>query len=312
MKDESIKDELLIRYVLGQLNEKEQERVEERMFASREFFERLKAVEDELIDGYASGQLTGDDRLRFEKYFLQSVEDHERIEFARELSAFVARESRARNSKPRFALLAGWSEFLRQRHTLVPVTAAILLALVGSWLLIQTLRLNDSFEKMQIEKRAREERAAELEQQIAEERRRNDQLSQELERERAQLDREIPPAPTPPAPIVSFVLTLGGVRGSSSTTKLTISPEAKQVRLDALFSIGAYEGYRAELQAVEGRVLSERAGLKARRKGNDKVVSLTLPANMFSESDYILVLKGINSAGEEEIVGEYFFRVVKK
>ncbi|MCI0488633.1 MAG: hypothetical protein L0229_18755 [Blastocatellia bacterium] len=315
MKDEAIKEELLIRYALGQLNEEERERVEEQIFADREFFERLLAVEDELIDAYASGRLTGDDRPRFEKYLLQSDEDRERVEFARELSAFVSREPKAEKPKARFAWFTAWGEFMRNRMVFVPLAVSILLALIGSWLWLQTLRLNGRLAGIQAEKTAQEKKAGELEQQITEERRRNEQLAEELRREREQREREdrIRPAPEPPArSFVSFILTLGAVRDRSSTTKLTIPSAAKQVRLEALFKIGDYPSYRAELQTVEGRVLSERTGLKARKRGDDKAVSLTLPASVFGEGDYILVLNGITSAGEEESVGEYFFRVVRE
>ena len=318
MKDETIKDELLTRYALGRLTETEQKRVEEQMFADREFFERLLAVEDELIDAYASGRLAGDDRTRFEKYFLQSAEDRERVEFARQLSTFVSVESKAEKPKAReernpFAWFASWGKILRNRLILLPLAATILFALVGSWLLIQTLKLNDSLEQIQMQKIAREKKAEELEQQIAEERRRNQQLAEELERERARREREVQPSTEPPTrSFVSFILTLGGVRGGGGTTKLTIPSDAKQVRLEALFKIGDYESYKAELQNIEGRVLSERAGLMARKKGDDKAVTLVLPSSIFGEEDYILVLNGVTSSGEEESVGEYFFRVARK
>jgi hypothetical protein len=33
---------------------------------------------------------------------------------------------------------------------------------------------------------------------------------------------------------------------------------------------------------------------------------------VFGEDDYILILNGVTSAGEEESVGEYYFRVERK
>lgn len=315
MKKEPIKDESLTAYALGRLSESEQERVEETILADKEVFERLLAAEDELIDAYASGRLTGDDRKRFEKNLLQSVEDRQRVEFARELSAFVSRESKGESPKARFAQFALWRESMQTRLVLLPLTAIILLALVGVWSLIQTLRLDDRLAGIQVEIVAKEKKAEELEQLIAEERRRNLQLSEELERERARLDRE---DPTPPAldpsvnSFVSLVLAPGAVRDRSSTTKLTIPPDARQVRLEALFEQGDYPSYRAELQTIEGRVLWQHGGLNARTKRSNKAVSLTVPAVMFAEEDYILVVNGIKSSGEEESVGEYAFRVVRE
>ena len=62
LEDESTTDELLRRYALGRLSEVEQERIEERIFAEGEFFERLLIVEDELIDAYSTGGLAEDER----------------------------------------------------------------------------------------------------------------------------------------------------------------------------------------------------------------------------------------------------------
>jgi hypothetical protein len=81
--------------------------------------------------------------------------------------------------------------------------------------------------------------------------------------------------------------------------------------LHAPFKAGDYPGYRAELQTVEGTVVWKGSGLKARNTRDGKTVALTIPARVFAEQDYILMLLGV-SHREEERVGEYFFRVVRK
>jgi hypothetical protein len=315
LKEESITDELLIRYALGLLSEQEQERVEERMFSDREFFDRLLVVEDDLIDAYAGGRLSRDESERFEKYFLQTIGDRERVGFARELAAVVTRGARAEKPGSRFKRLAAWREVIRNRLVLIPVTSTILLALAGSWLLLETSRLNARLAEMRGEQAGKEREVQELEQQITEERRRSRELLEEIERERAgrEIEDRARPEPQSSTPgFLSFILRLDAVRDRSATTSLSIPNDAKQVRLDALFKTGDYQSYRAELQTVEGRALWQRDGLRQRKRGGDKSVSLSLPANVLSEGDYILILSGITTAGEEASVGEYYFRVTRK
>lgn len=309
MKEEIITDELLIRYVLGQLSQEEQERVEDRMFEDRQFFERLLVVEDDLIDSYASGRLTEDERRRFEGRFLKTKEDVERISFARELAAYVSRDTPSKRAR--------WLEFVRIGNppVLVPLAAILLIAMGALWLVFQIVRLNDRLDEMRTQIDVQEKRGQELEQQVAEERSRNQQLLEELERERRRSeieDRFQSPAQALAPGLVSFILSPGAVRDGSSATKLAIPPDAGRVRLQALFKTGDYPGFSAELQTVEGRVLWRRAGLKGRKSGENRAVTISVPANVLGEDDYILVIKGVSSAGEEESVGEYFFRVVKK
>lgn len=312
MKDETATDELLTRYALGRLSEVELERVEERIFSDRDFFERLLVVEDELIDAYASGRVRGDDRQRFQRYLLQNKADRERVAFARQLAEVVSRESVATRIKARPSWLSSWGESLRSRWTPVLLAATVLLALGGSWLVFETVRLNRQLELLEAERIAAQKKTQELEQQIAGEREQNRKLSEDLDRERA-LRVEQPRDDHQPSSrsFVSLILSLGGVRDRGEAPTLTIPPDVDDVRIQARFKTGSYPIYRAELQTVEGRSLWRGSGLKARAAADGRAVSVSVPASVFREDDYILILKGVR-AGEEESVGEYFFRVVKK
>ena len=83
MKDEGHSEDLLVRYLLGQLGESEQERVEQTYLADQDWQERLAIAEDELIDDYVHGTLAAAGRAAFEKHFLNSPRRHERVAFAR-------------------------------------------------------------------------------------------------------------------------------------------------------------------------------------------------------------------------------------
>lgn len=314
MTDKSVKDELLIRYALGRLSATELERVEQRLFSDRDFFQQLLVVEDELIDAYAGGRLGKDDRRRFQRYLLQNKDDRERVEFARQLAEVISKQTVAARVEVRQSQLAAWTSSLRNRLSLVLIAVMILLVLGGSWLVFQTFRLNKQLNQLEADRIAAYERARELDQRVADEREQNRQLSEKLERERAvRTEDQGRPQPQSSSPsFVSLILNPGAVRDRGAATILTLPLDAKRVRIQARFKTGAYDTYRAELQTVEGRSLWRRSGLKSRPAVDGRAVSVSMPASLFREDDYILVLSGATRAGEEEIVAEYFFRVQKK
>ena len=316
MRDETINEEALVRYLLGQMSEAEQEQVEAGYLGDREFFERLLAAEDDLIDAYARGGLPEAARERFENYFLRSAERRERVEFAREWLTFVSRPAAAKTEAAPGRRVS-WRESLRMKNFAVwiPLAAALVLALGGVWLFVQTAQWRRQLEQLRAEKAAAESREQELRQQVADERARSQQLLDELERERARRDLENRnQVETPPSRsgIVAFVLNLGLVRSAAEGRRLVIPPDARQVRLRVHFKVGDYRRYRAALETVEGREVWSRAGLSAQRRGRDKTVVLNVPASVLRDEDYILTLSGVTATGDPVGVGEYAFRVIRK
>ncbi|HKP80659.1 MAG TPA: hypothetical protein VJT69_01515 [Pyrinomonadaceae bacterium] len=73
------------RYLLGQLEEAEQERIELRLLTDPSFGEEFDTVVDELTDQYVKDELTNDERKRAEKHFLTTPERRRKLEFATEL-----------------------------------------------------------------------------------------------------------------------------------------------------------------------------------------------------------------------------------
>lgn len=75
----------LRRYLLGQMSEGEEARVEQAYLASDERLEELRAREDELIEDYLAGSLEPLERDRFERLFLAAPARLERMLFLRAL-----------------------------------------------------------------------------------------------------------------------------------------------------------------------------------------------------------------------------------
>ena len=82
MTDRANDPNLIIKYLLGELSEREQERLEARYFVDDALFELLLAIEDELIDRYARGEVMGRERRRLEHHFLKSPARRKRVRFA--------------------------------------------------------------------------------------------------------------------------------------------------------------------------------------------------------------------------------------
>lgn len=310
MTQAEVKDELLVQYLLGELNEEEQEGIEQRYIGDPEFYEQLLAVEDDLIDAYALGELSQSRRTGFEEHFLCSPERQARVGFAKAWMAYVSRQSKAARPAPEPTHRRPFFSILRFESwpVAIRVTAAMLVVLAGAWLIRETLRLRNRVQQTELQR-------VELERQIAEERSRSQELSTQLEREREDRDRQTTTQRTTEKPlpgIISLILAPGLVRGAGDAKRLVITPETRQVRLQVSFGQGDYESYRVVIRTVEGQSIWSKSGLSAQSKGPGRIIVVQVPASVFATDDYILILSGLNGVGPAEPLSEYSFGVSKK
>jgi hypothetical protein len=308
-KDDS--QDLPMRYLLGQLSESEQERIEQTYLADESWQERLAVAEDDLIDDYVRGRLGASDRTAFESHFLNSPRRHERVAFARALQQLT-------RPTPAVALVAPPSPWRwRERPAMALLVAATVLLLIGgAWLAFQSVRLRGELTRAQAERAALADSEEQLRRQLGDEHARNEDLSQQL----AEAHPEPPPQTEsehttiqPPA-IASFVLSAGLARDPGERQMLDVPRTAQQVRLQLAFrqpGPAADAGiYRAVLRTPEGREVLRRDGLKARPAGAARLVALP-PTNLAS-GDYLLTLESRNAANGYDVVAEYAFTVTRK
>src|SRR5438477_10094479 len=85
MKNKTDDEELMIKYLLGDLSEDDQLQVEERFLRDPAYLEQLQALEAELNDDYARGELTEREQKQFAQRSSASPEWRRRVEFARAL-----------------------------------------------------------------------------------------------------------------------------------------------------------------------------------------------------------------------------------
>ena len=80
------------RYLLGQLGEAEEERLELRLLTDASFIEEFDTVVDDIAYQYAGDELEGEEQKRVETYFLRAAERQHKVQFARVLLQLAATE----------------------------------------------------------------------------------------------------------------------------------------------------------------------------------------------------------------------------
>jgi hypothetical protein len=123
----------LRRYLLKELEEKEQQMVEKRLLIEAGLFEELEISEDELIDEYLAERLSELDRHRFEENFLVTQERYQKVQFSRSLNRYV----RANENDERASVLDSPHLWTRHKWALPAFAAVAIVAVVVGmfWLL---------------------------------------------------------------------------------------------------------------------------------------------------------------------------------
>jgi len=169
MNRHSSDETLLVRYLLGDLPDEDQVRVEARAFADREYFRLIEAVEADLVDAYVRGELSGSERRHFENRFLASAERREKIEFAKALTRLVAdsNATAAVSSPAGVVTQPTWRELLAAsvrswtptfRYAFAATAAAAVVAALA-WQTIATTRLRDRVTQLEAEQQNQQNRA---------------------------------------------------------------------------------------------------------------------------------------------------------
>lgn len=304
-------EQLIQRYLLGELAEAEQAALEEAYFNDQRLFDQMVQAENELVDKYARGLLSPAMRESFEKHYLAHPKRRERANFARALAARldegneVAAVTRTSSESLSNRLL---SSMRGPRLAWGFALALLLMTVVAGWSLLETQRLRRDLS-------AQEQRERVLQQQAASERQRAEQLAAELERRRDDQP-TVSPSPTPiksAQAFVSLVLAVGGTRSIDGATpaRLVIPPGTEQVRIQLNLRENAYSIYRVVVQAADSREVFGSGRIVAKRAGSGATLTLTLPAQTFTNGDYILTLRGVTSSGEVEDVSKSIFSVEK-
>lgn len=276
-------DDVLVRYLLGELPSVEADTLDERSVVDPDFFDRLEAVENDLVDGYVRQELPADLRDRFTRGYLATGTRTDKVRFASALATRQKRTATVVSLKPRAANAVPW---------LLPIAATIAVVGLGLWFLPQDQELPNSPPATQ--QATRDPQPATAPDSTAP---------------------AAPPvdAPPPTTQEMLFAFTLSAPRrGADDLATIRIPAAATSITLRTELEIDDFPRYRAVLKdPATDRILWRSSELTAEGQAPTRVVPIMIPARHFGARRYFLELEGIGAAGAAEPITTYAFRVIR-
>ena len=316
MKPET-EENLMRRYLLGELPESETDQLEVEVLRDNEKFEQMWEIENRLVDGYVRDRLSPADRERFERHYQSSPIHRQRLAVARNLveeadgSGTIVIPGPAKLSwaaslseKLGFSLLS-WQSGL--------AAAVLLFAMCSLWLFLDRSRLRQSQEQLRAESQSRQNREQVLSQQLASAEGESKKLESEIEQLRAERNvnanspnqAERAQQPT----IVSLLLSPTLMRGGDNPQTASIPAQTGFVRLQMKVDQENARLFQITVRTVEGRQVWQQ---QIKPDARNPIISTQIPASKLPVGDYILTLSAINPTGQQEEVNRYFFRVIRR
>lgn len=174
MKQTQDSEELIERYLLGELSAAEMADLENEYLVDKARYEHVCRVEDDLLDRYARGVFSPADRERVERQYLTNPWRRRHLDFAKAFTQVIGEEPTARSAAKRStgaswrSHLAALPRGLRLALGMTPAVAALLIVLVGTWLAIETSRLRARLVEARREVEEQQQRAKTQARQITE------------------------------------------------------------------------------------------------------------------------------------------------
>src|ERR1051325_7258113 len=175
VREKTQQEDYIIRYLLGDLTEKEQIQIEEQFFADDEYFEQICSVEDALIDDYVQENLAESDRAKVESLLQSSPRQAREVNFVRDVIRYISetspKDSNEQNSV-RVERPGKWRSLLKLLHIKnrgrqFSFAVMLLLTVIGIYMTMWNLALQRRTKQLQARQEVLEESYKELAQQIA-------------------------------------------------------------------------------------------------------------------------------------------------
>jgi hypothetical protein len=279
-------DDLLRRYLLGELSDEDTALLEARLIQNDDLFQRAEAMEADLLEEHAHGGLSADQRARIRRHLASSTATRSQLAVVRGLGT-VAQEE-----KPERRVLTGpWGGKELSRPWLRGLAAAAMLAIaVGSvWMAGVTVPLPEEAEQVAEETPAPQvpqiRRPVPPVRPPAPPQETPDQVAQEE------------PAPITPPAVVPYVfeLALTALRGPEDGVKeLRIPPGTEQVAVHLPLSPEdeAYPSFQVVLRDADGMELIRRTDLLPVKTGERSDLVLPVEAKLLRPGRYSVEVYG--------------------
>jgi hypothetical protein len=292
IKEADQDDQMIRRFLLGDVSEEERQRVEESFITDSGYSENVLMAENDLIEDYLEGDLPQAEKEQFDAHFLSTPRQRRKVRIAESLKKFAVAEEAAlspgtgKMRAPRQPEQRTYSNVLTLRKPLLVLSlaAVLLIALgLGAWKIVGTRHENERREQAQTRRAA-------------------------IEQELAQLNVRSGGTPSD-ARIFSIDLPPVVVRSSANSGMISPPAQTTVVELRLVLIGEEYQNYRASLQKFDSTDQFTISGLRAESTPGGEVVPIKIPARLLTRGIYQLRLRADTAAGEPVEVGEYQFQM---
>jgi hypothetical protein len=321
MKQTQDSEDLIERFLLGELSATERTAIENEYLVDRARYEQICKIEDDLLDRYARGALSPADRERVERQYLTNPWRRRHLDFAKDLAQVIDEEPRASSASKRTTSVSWRSKIVSSPRSLygalrlISAGAALLIIFGLTWLAIETSRLRARLGEARREVDAQQQLAQTQARLIISLEAQYRRLTEERDRLRTQLQAAEKTEPSPSHIASTFLsLSVEDFRnsGAQGPQTLVIPHGVTVARLRLYLPENAFPAYRMTLLTADGSEVFSKNGLRPRAGKAGDFVLVNLPARKLTNGDNILELSGINPTGETEPIGKSLIKVIRQ
>jgi hypothetical protein len=310
-------DDLLIRYLLGELEEPDRIRIQESLFSDDDVFNRLLEAEDDLVDRYARGELAGPERELFERAVLPRESTRQRLIFARALAARTSSGVAPAHRRWQVTIRRYFSGRGGKSWYRLAAAAALLVTLgVAVWLALnkpetrpQQTASNGGPAEQQTPAAAPRANASADSNRTAQgppisalPGTRNGKLSEQQSKSHQLLQ----------TGVATLVLYPGSTRSGEESQQLSIESTTREVALRLqLDEADEYRSYGAVVRTARGSEILRNSGLVPARFAFGKAVTVEVTAGSLAPGRYEIELSGHQDNGSDALINYYYFTVSK-
>ncbi|HET9282792.1 MAG TPA: hypothetical protein VFR24_12590 [Candidatus Angelobacter sp.] len=296
-------DELLTRYLLGDLPAEQAEQLDELSVVDDEFAWRLNGVENELVDGFVRGELEGETLQKFQSVYLASPRRRQKVEFAAGLFELEKRTAlQAASPKPTKVSTDRWGwlgaiSFQQWGFA----AAAVALLLIAAFLFTDNLRLRRQVDQASSNSSQHEQQ---LQQELDRQRAANAEIQGELDHARS-AGQDLSQLKT-----VSLLLP-PPTRGVGPVQSVAVHPRTDLVAVLLTLESDDFPQYRVALKdPATQREVWHSPDLSSSSAAGHMAVAVSVPAKLLQQQHYLAELTGIRRNGATEPIGDYPFGVI--
>lgn len=281
MNEESVTDTLARRFLLGDVDDLERERIERLFISEPEINTKILLAEDDLIEDYLENSLTPSDRDKFLGQYGYAAAERRKLRIAKSIKEYAAAEARLIQTAPAVSKWRTVLSSLRPRHPLLLIPVAVVLTVAVFVAAVWLLQSNGR-------------RAQESTRLLA------------IERELAELNAR-PGVREDLSRVPALTLLPISIRSVGPQTEMKRRTDIPVVQLDLLSNQkDEYPGYQAVVRRVGTNEQFKISGLRMERSPKGNFIRVRLATHLLQDGLYQVVLSPDSEPAANE---EYSFTV---